>query len=169
MLKAKDILNDSGRKVITQLIKEQREKGIRASGKSAESLRHEIKDIPKGLQLTILGDESFEYQEYGRGPTRNRGGWNDPIGDIMEWMSFKPAFSGMGEKEKKGIAGAILYGPKGIHQTGTSLYKAIKGGDRSKALNITDIANAEVKFIRARLVTNRVESFKSEILRLWQA
>jgi hypothetical protein len=61
-------------------IKDQKDKGIRASGKSAESLRIETKNN----QGALYGAKYFIQQMVGRKP-----GKFPPIDDILDWMRVK--------------------------------------------------------------------------------
>lgn len=162
------ILSDFVRKVITATINEQRDKGITASGKSAQSLRFEADEE----SAVIFGEGYFESQEEGRGPSKGGGGWSDPIADIKEWMSYKSSFSGLSEKEKEQVAGAIVFGPKGIHKAGTSLYQSIKGtysgSHRPEPLKITDIVKVQLPFLIKKLEGDEVKNIRSEIIRAWQ-
>ena len=173
MIGVKDILLDTSRKFIQAVIKEQNRKGIRASGKSADSLREEVTSKGKGTdKLTIFGEDYLEQQEHGRGPTK-KAGWSDPEGDMEKWIRQKPAFSGLSAKEVEQFARAILYGQNGIHEAGSSLYQAINGTysgtHNPQALDITALAQLEIAGLVKSLGQMQVENISSEIIRVWQA
>lgn len=79
------------------VIKAQADKGLLASGKSAESLRVES---GTGRGWLIDGSGSFEYQERGRGA-----GKQPPIARIYEWLEFKKyGLAWATEAERKSLA-----------------------------------------------------------------
>lgn len=96
------------------IIERQKALNIRASGKSAESLE----TVAKGESVSLLGDPSFLYQEYGRGPTGKKG----PVPlyvIIRQWMKDK------GLREEGGFNAYAIANK--IHKQGTRLHRALKG------------------------------------------
>jgi hypothetical protein len=77
MLTRSEAFSNFGSGVIGDIIKSQNEKGLKASGKSAKSLRFESGDN----FVKVFGSDYFYYQEYGRGA-----GKRPPISKIKEWI-----------------------------------------------------------------------------------
>lgn len=107
------ILLDGVRKAY---IDDQKAKGIRASGKSAESLRIETKDASG----TLYGARYFIQQTVGRKP-----GKFPPIDDILDWIRVKnisPRDSKTTERQL-----AFLFARK-IAQSGTDIFLGRRPG-----------------------------------------
>ena len=68
--------------------KEQKDRGIRASGFSADSLRYQV----QGSKGTLYGEDYFEYQEFGLPPLGEGLGINayPSIQDLVSWIRVKP-------------------------------------------------------------------------------
>lgn len=86
-----------------EIIAAQKNKGLTASGKSAELLAVEATD---GYGELIDGSGSFVYQEYGRGAGKQPPFL--PVGVIYEWLKYsKYGLTYQDDKERKSLAFAI--------------------------------------------------------------
>lgn len=96
-----------------------------ATGKTAKSLRFEVKEDGSILSLRIVGRPYFMSLQTGRRPTRQGSPKGDPtlVDAIKEWL------------EAKGLPGNAYAIAKNIHEKGTKLYR--QGGNTI----ITDIVN----------------------------
>jgi len=84
----KEILNTEFEKLRVDLIKAYDAKGMRASGKSAESL--EV--VESGLEsVKLIGGGQFEQLEYGRGGSKKgpAAGKGELVGIIKQWIKDK--------------------------------------------------------------------------------
>jgi len=82
-----DILKSEFNILKTDLITQYDAQGMRASGRTANSL--EV--IASGLNVKLLGSDVFEQLEYGRSPNNGSSGksWDDSVGDIEQWIRDK--------------------------------------------------------------------------------
>lgn len=104
------------------IIKKQAEKGIRASGKSAEALRVDFDPATKTASL-IDGSGYFRFEEYGRRPTGTGASAGTPTLQqaIYDWLEFrKYGLSYANDKERTSLSWAIS---KKIHAEGTLTYR----------------------------------------------
>jgi len=120
----KQRLSKFGNLLIEQIKAQQIERGLRASGKSAASLRQ----IVTNDKITVLGDSSFFYQERGRGP-----GKFPPPNVIREWIKDKPLRSGISLNSL-----AFLIG-RSIAEKGTLIFQGKK-----KGLNFKEVVNTSL-------------------------
>lgn len=130
-----------------EIIERQRALNMRASGRSAESL--EVVEKPGNVSL--LGDESLYFQEYGRGPSRRKG----PIPLhilIRQWMKDK------GLVEKGGF-NAFAIANK-IHAEGTRIHRG-----EAQPLGIGEIVDKNLPQLENDLALSLVRRIESDILR----
>ena len=66
------------------IIQEQEDKKIRASGDSAKSLKNKVKEVSGNITGTLTGSSYFHFQEYGRSP-----GTMPPVDAIKQWIKEK--------------------------------------------------------------------------------
>jgi len=97
-------------------IKEQRDKGIRSSGKSAESLRISV-DKTSGQ---LSGAKYFIQQTVGRKP-----GKFPPIDDILDWIRAKKITPRDAKTTERQLA--FLFARK-IAQSGTDIFQGKRSG-----------------------------------------
>lgn len=116
----KEAITEFMQKVKKAYADDQKDKDIRASGKSADTMR--ITVTKSGGKL--YGLAYIYYQKYGRRP-----GQMPPIDDIIQWIRDKRTFN-VDEKGIKGLAFAIA---KTIAKKGTQIFQRVK-----PALNIDD-------------------------------
>ena len=129
------------------IINKQRTLGMRASGRTAASLETE----EKGPTVNLIGDPSFNFQEYGRGPTKRKG----PIPlylIIRQWMKDKGLRADGGFNEYS-IANKI-------HAMGTRIHRK-----EAQPLGITEIVDNNLPELEDELGLFVVGSLESEILR----
>lgn len=67
-----------------EIIQDQEDKKIRASGESAKSLKYKVKEVSGNISGTLTGLNYFYWQEYGRSP-----GTLPPIDAIKKWIKTK--------------------------------------------------------------------------------
>lgn len=145
--------------ITKDVIAEQNRLGIRASGRSAKSLRrnyagNDVKGVGK-----LLGAYYFERQFYGRGPTK-RGGGGFLRAAIREWLDTKSFASSYSPKQKEGLSYAIS---KRIHERGTR-----RGNDpRYPAINFKGIVNKHKPKLKRDLGKATAVRFESEIIRAY--
>lgn len=108
-----EILNKNGIVLIDTIKANMTAAGQNATGKTAQSLRIEIKQEGTKYRLTVLGRPFFRTIQTGRGPTKPGSPLSYPslLDQIKEWM------------EAKGIAGSPWGITQSIHQTGTKLWR----------------------------------------------
>lgn len=128
-------------------VDKQRNQGIRASGKSADSIRKEAKP----LEGALYGAMYFRQQKIGRRP-----GKFPPIDDILDWIRVKgiqPRDSKTTERQL-----AFLFARK-IAQSGTDVFQGKREG-----LDVDDAIEVRLqKFFR-----DMAKGFKKEIVEMLQ-
>jgi hypothetical protein len=110
------------------ITREQKSRGVYASGKSARSLRTEAN--PKSGKL--YGVHYFTQQEYGRGPTKTDVASTPTLRErILSWLDDK----GINPTDitKKSLAFIIA---RKIHNEGNRLYRKLKKGEGNKAVEV---------------------------------
>lgn len=132
------ILLDEVRKAY---VDDQKAKGIRASGKSADSLRIETKETSGAL----YGARYFYQQKFGRKP-----GKFPPISAILDWIKTKGIQSDIPERSL-----AFLIARK-IAMSGTDIYQRKREG-----LNVEEKIKELVKEFRKSIV----KDLKGEIIK----
>ena len=142
MATIKESVSQFLKKVISDILLDQESKNIRASGKSAQSLRFEA--TPDGGKL--FGVDYFKYQERGRGP----GGF-PPIQSIIDWVNSKGITPESGSIE--GMAFAIS---KKIAKNGTDIFQGKREG-----LSIKELVAKQRPELRSELI----KGTKEEILK----
>jgi len=124
-------------------IQDQKAKGIRASGKSAETMRKEATQNTGKL----FGAKYFYQQKHGRRP-----GKFPPIDDILNWIREKritPKDSKTTERQL-----AFLFARK-IAQSGTDIFEG-----KRPALNVEE----KIKELVAQFAKNIATEFKDKII-----
>ena len=124
-------------------ISDQAAKGIKASGKSAASLRIEVTEN----QGTLYGQSYFYQQKHGRRP-----GKFPPIDDILDWIREKritPKDSKTTERQL-----AFLFARK-IAQRGTDIFEG-----KRPALEVQE----QIKKLTEEFIKNFSKDFKAEII-----
>jgi hypothetical protein len=141
------------------IIREQAARGVKASGRSARSLRKEVTDSAGRL----YGLYYFLQQEQGRGPTRTL----EPSTPTLR----ERIFSWLGEKginptdiTKESLAYVIA---RKIHNEGTKLYRKLNKGEANDAVKvgIEDGINAVIKQYKPELVKKMSISLRSQIVK----
>jgi hypothetical protein len=129
-------------------IKDQRDKKIRASGKSAELFRTEATDVLGRL----FGADYVYFQKKGRRPSSTL----PPIESIIQWIKDKGVFN-VDDKSIRGLAFAIA---KKIQKRGTDIYQK-----KRPALNIEGIITDQKKKLVATLLTIEATKIKDKLNR----
>ncbi len=124
-------------------IKEQTDKGIRASGKSAESLQIKV----DGTTGTLSGAKYFIQQTVGRKP-----GKFPPIDDILDWIRAKHITPKDPKTSERQLA--FLFARK-IAQSGTDIFQGRRPG-----LDIDEI----VKNLVAEFMKTLMGDVKNQIV-----
>lgn len=99
----KQTLTDFLKKVSDGMIREQSDKGIKASGESARSLEYNIKTSPSGIRGVLMGFDYWIDQEQGGKPV-SQGGRPVTQADMLTWMGYKGIADGQPEKVRNRIA-----------------------------------------------------------------
>ena len=123
-------------KRIEKRLKDQQEKkGIKASGKSADSLRTEAT-----TKTGVLYGESYFYQQQ----NGRKAGSMPPISPIYEWLGLKKyGLDWKTDQERKSLAFAIAINMK---KKGTAIHQ-----NKSKGLELEKIINEEVSLFKENL------------------
>ena len=133
------------------IVNQQKQKRMVASGKSAASLGVE----EKGTAINLMGSPSFRYQEEGRGPTNRKG--RIPLYVIIrQWMKDKGLNSTKSFNEYS-IANKI-------HATGTRIFrKEVKGLEIDEIItkHIPKLENNLGLFLRDRVQSDILNRFKN--------
>ena len=136
-------------KGVKELIKkEQADKGISASGFSAESLREEANDT--GGQL--FGAHYFRYQGDGRGP-----GKFPPIEAIMEWIVVK----GIEKRDNISDRSLAFLIARKIAEKGTEIHL-----DPSKGINFGEIIKTGLDDLMKEVAKNKALIIVSPISKI---
>ena len=142
--------------VAKRLKDEQVKKGIRASGRSAKSLRSRATDTTG--QLT--GDAYFQQQEEGRGPTKKPGP-GVLVGQIRRWIDDKGLGLWDGFRTKDAMAWVIT---RKIHREGTR-----RGRDpKYPGLPVSGIIAEERDKLFETYGALRLKAFASEIAKKYR-
>jgi len=132
-------------KVKEQIIADQEEKGITASGESADSLQ--VIEVDDGAKL--VGSEHFFFQVHGRAPGRF-----PPKDEVLRWIDVKPiTFSGI---KRESLAFLIA---RKIAEQGTDIWRGIRAG-----LDIRTIVKEEAKTFRDQVGAEVTRVVKGQIL-----
>lgn len=105
------ILSKYGQSTVDQIRENLSSTGTNATGKTAKSLRYEVKTEGSKTTLKVLGKPYFAVVETGRKPTPDYKPSKQFVDSIKEWMSAKG---------KEGSAYAIALS---IHKKGTKLFR----------------------------------------------
>jgi len=124
-------------------IDDQKAKGIRSSGKSAQSLKTRV-DENSG---TLTGARYFYQQKYGRKPGRF-----PPIDDILDWIREKRITPRDPKTTEKQLA--FLFARK-IAQSGTDIFEG-----KRPALNVEE----KIKELLKEFAKNLATEFKEKII-----
>lgn len=133
-------------------IKDQRDKKIRASGKSAEMFRTESTNVVGRL----LGADYVYFQRKGRKPSSSL----PPIESIIQWIKDKGVFN-VDDKSIRGLAFAIA---KKIQKQGTDIYQK-----KRPALNIEAIVRDNKKKLVTTLLSIQATRIKNKLKRAQQS
>ena len=118
---------------------DQRAKNIRASGRSADSLREEITDNDLEAVMNVFGTFYFEFQKRGRRP-----GKNPPISPILQWI------------DDKNIT------PDGISKKSLAFLIAKKIGDKGTDIHMGKRPGLDIKTILERNLINSTRQLAKE-------
>lgn len=130
-----------------QAVKDQQaERGITASGKSAESLKVNMGQDGGDL----VGDSYFYYQIHGRGP-----GKMPPMSTILEWIEAKHIEPVDISKESL----AFLIARK-IGRFGTSIYQGVRRGLTLDVI-VAEGTNKAVELLKQNVVSDIVSIFRT--------
>lgn len=116
-----------------RIIQDQQAKHIRASGKSAQSLK--IEEVRNGGQL--IGSDYFQQQITGRKP-----GKFPPIKPILQWIDDKGL--SLDKITKKGLAFIIA---RKIAEKGTDIFRKKRSG-----LEVNEIVNQSLPSLKDQLI-----------------
>lgn len=119
------------------IIDDQKSKGIRSSGKSAESLRDVITSKDNKLTGEVLGEHYFYQQKKGRRP-----GKFPPISSILEWIREK-GIKPNDDISEKSLAFLIA---RKIANEGTDIFRGKRPG-----LNIDDKVKEALRIFREKV------------------
>ena len=146
----KAVFRDFLKGVIGDIIRSQAEREIRASGRSARSLKSN--DIPDGIEL--LGEDYFEQQEFGLPPLgEGRPGLRYPtIRDIIEWTTYKSSLKNLGS-QRPNVAQRIQ---RGLLERGSRTWQLRRAGNTDAGLPLSKIYER-----RVRELIPRIESTKA--------
>jgi hypothetical protein len=148
----KELLEKIGKSFVSDLKKNQKERGLFASGFSANSLRIEQNEF----SLKVFGAGYFEFQEYGRGPTKNFASNSPTLKErIRVWIDQKPL--NPIDISKDSLAFIIS---RKIHKEGTLLFK-----NRAEKIGLEEIVKTHRERFRKQLIKRKRVDFSSEIIR----
>lgn len=155
MLVSESILEKLGTRLIGDLRKAQLDRGLKASGRSAESLVFTIERAGELVTLTITGSSWWRQQENGRGPDRKKGRPSPALIQIIrEWIQAKNLAIPLA------AAGAIAYK---IKNEGIAVPNPFnRGGVLSEPLNRDRV----IGLLKVDLVPFFASKFKSELFNL---
>lgn len=149
-------LRDGANDFVTRLKQQQSQRGIRASGRSAASLRVQVSDDGKGyVKAEVYGAGYFLQQEFGRPKTRRKQG-GILQRQILKWMGYKGIGAGLDDAEKRSISFAIA---TKIHQSGTLLWRG-----RSQPVGIRENAIVVAQKVRPQIRQHANNSIRFAIL-----
>lgn len=86
---AEVILGDGMGNLGNDVIESQRAKGLRASGKSAASIRSNVNVAPTQLVGQLWGSVTFTWQQNGRKPNKSGKPSREMVNQIAEWLQIK--------------------------------------------------------------------------------
>lgn len=153
------ILQQGGTEFITRLKQQQQQRGIRASGRSAASLRLETSDKNGVAKAEVYGADYFLQQEYGRGPTRKKG--RGVLRDrILDWMDDKGIATQLKDYERRGIAYVIA---RKIHESGTRLYRG-----QGHPVGIQQLGESVAQKLRPKILQDANNRLRFRILGKFQ-
>lgn len=89
LLTTDQALTQLGEEFIEAVVVSQRSKGLRASGRSANSLRLEVTGSGTIKRLQLFGLARWRFQESGRGPGRYKYPSRKMVASIAEWIKDK--------------------------------------------------------------------------------
>lgn len=160
MTRSADIFLSS---ITKDLIEEQRRLGVRASGKSARSLNSKVLFSGKKGIAQLRGSDYWEFQFYGRGPSRGgRGGPGYLQKAIREWLDTKPFASGFDAAKKDSLSWAIS---KKIHERGT-----LRGrSSRFPGIDFDKIINKHKRQLLRDAGKEIATRFESDVIRSYKA
>ena len=141
------VLIEVGEGLLADLIDAQNQRGLRASGYSAQNTRSVVEIDAKTITLSLIGPAYWRQQNEGRGPNRRKGRPSSAfVQTIREWIQIK------GLSIPMAAAGAIAYK---IVNSGIKVPNPHnRGGVVSETLEPVRIG-AEIKTaLRSKLVSN---------------
>lgn len=158
----KEILIQFFNQLKADVVANQKAKGIYASGASAEGLTAEANDIEVGTTGQLIDTAGyFQYQEFGRGPSKNAGGSGQTLQErIYQWIADK-GLPYSDDKQRKSISYAIA---TKIHREGTLTFRLGKQtGVLSEVLTsdkIESITSVFAKKYASQVSSDVFNSFK---------
>lgn len=145
-------------RVSDQIKKEQRDKGITASGESAGSLRSEI-DEKQDIEGRLYGRKYFRNQEEGTTAEEYKAiPYPEHYKQIRQWLNTKGFSRGLTDRRKQRLAAAI------------TAKQRIRGSKRGRSkefpgLNLTAIVRSNLDELRGNIRGNAISGVRSRILR----
>ena len=143
--------------------KDQKAKGIYASGESAKSLREKV-ERGEGTDIrgVVTGRGYFAQQERGRGPTGNSSPSRPNLRQrIFEWLKVKSWSRGKSERERESLSYAIT---RKIHKRGTLRGRSTK----YPGLDLTKILREEYGVLTKAVRNGTVTRVRSQIINLYK-
>lgn len=151
-------LSKMGEDFKSRIIEKQKIRGIIASGRSAQSLRVESDDV----MVRVYGAQTFIWQEFGRGPSKNPKAIFPLRRGIRQWIDDKPVQPVNVSKDS-----LAFFISRKIHLYGTRLWRKLNKGEANNAqpVGIAESIAEVVKAFRPQLQKQLLVSFKSDILK----
>ena len=158
MTQDEKILSKFIQRVSSRLKADQKAKGMKASGRSADSLKGNTEVKGDTTRGTLTGSSYWQQQEEGRGPSKKKGNGTPLWKEILEnWIPYRSKFSGLDKKEKVSAASAIAFV---IHRDGWD-----KDGAR---VETTKIIREERKILITEARGSNVQQFRSQIVKAFK-
>ena len=136
---------------------DQRQKGIYASGESADSLTVKVKEN----EGTLTGSSYFEQQQFGQSASEIRQiPFKEQVANLFGWAKTKSFLQGTSAQEKLGIA---------IATTKKQRKEGTQRGNNPKypGLSITEIINEETPDFIEKIGPEVASDLASDIQRIW--
>ncbi|MBD2704422.1 hypothetical protein IC229_27525 [Spirosoma sp. BT702] len=89
LLTTDEALQALGSKLIADVQKSQRDRGLVSSGQSAESLQVKVESTGSKKRLVMLGLSRFRFQQVGRGPNRSGKPAAAQVEGLKKWLQEK--------------------------------------------------------------------------------
>ncbi|RIV19729.1 hypothetical protein DYU11_22635 [Fibrisoma montanum] len=119
MLNTLDVLDQLGPRLADDVRDSQSRKNLRASGRSAASVRHLATQNGRRAKLQLLGSAYFRFQQNGRGPNRSGKPSREMVDALRDWtkrrgLPVRAAYPIALNIARKGIKVPNPYNPGGV-------------------------------------------------------